>query len=214
MIEIEGIHKSYSRIIALHDVTFSITSSEVLVLQGPSGSGKTTLLRLIAGLETPDKGQIIIDNQVASTPQKNVSPYMRGLGIVFQRSALWPHMTVAQNIRFAINRGTNQEKNLRFNQVLEDTDLYEFRDRYPSQLSVGEARRVAIARAIAGKPKRLLLDEPLINLDPTLKERLIDMIINLITKESTTVLYITHDGYEAEKVASRIIHIDSGKIIP
>lgn len=214
MIEVENIYKRYQRIIALHGVSFSIAASEVLALQGPSGSGKTTLLRLIAGLETPDEGQIIIDNQVASTPKKNIPPYMRGLGVVFQRSALWPHMTVAQNIGFAINSRMDQEKIVRLNQVLEDTDLVEFRDRYPNQLSVGEARRVAIARAIAGNPKRLLLDEPLVNLDPTLQDRLMDMIINLITKESTTVLYITHDSQEAEKVASRIFHIDGGKIYP
>ncbi len=212
MITLWHVTKCFGSVKPVDDVTLSIPAGAVVVIQGPSGSGKTTLLRLIAGLELPDEGQIGIDGALASSPVGATPPHARGIGMVFQRSALWPHMTVAQNIRFAINGVSNEEAGDRLGALLRETALKDLSSRYPSQLSGGEARRVALARAIASRPTRLLLDEPLTNLDPDLKHHLLGFIQSYAMRIQATVVYVTHDQQEAKKVGGTLIRMDRGRI--
>ena len=141
MIDLRKVSKSFGSVRAVDAVSLVIESGEVVVIQGPSGSGKTTLLRLIAGLALPDDGEVLIDEEVVSTPAWASAPYSRGVGIVFQRSALWPHMTVAQNVAFPILDLPRQAAFERVIQLLEAVGLQDFERRYPNQLSGGEARR-------------------------------------------------------------------------
>ena len=213
MISITNLTKRYGQVVAVDDLSINFTPGEMVLIQGPSGSGKTTLLRLIAGLEIPDNGQISIAGEIVSTPDGTASPYGRGIGIVFQRSALWPHMNVAQNIGFAINGNLGQKKAARVLDVLHQTALSDLGDRYPAQLSGGETRRVALARAIAARPHRLLLDEPLTNLDPGLKTQLLDVIIDYARSEGATLLYVTHDLDEAQSLGGRLVQMNAGRIV-
>lgn len=213
MIALNHLTKCFGGIEAVNDVTLTLTSGEVVIVQGPSGGGKTTLLRLIAGLELPDAGQIEIDHKLVSSPGWATSPHSRGIGIVFQRCALWPHMTVAQNIRFAMDGASRKQAASRLSELLEQTVLQDLSSRYPSQLSGGEARRVAFARAMAARPGRLLLDEPLTNLDPDLKGHLLALIQTYVEQVGATIVYVTHDQDEATAVGGRLIRMERGRIV-
>lgn len=213
MIDLRKISKSFGNVRAVEAVSLAIEDGEVIVIQGPSGSGKTTLLRLIAGLALPDDGEIFIDEVVVSTPSWASAPYLRGVGVVFQRSALWPHMTVAQNVRFPILQLSREVASERVREVLEAVRLQDLARRYPNQLSGGEARRVALARALVARPQRLLLDEPLTHIDPALKERLLGLIKDHTQEMGATLLYITHDESEAEEVGGRLYRMENGKVL-
>ena len=166
MIEVRDLGKSFGNVRALNHLGFNVPDSDAVVILGPSGSGKTTLLRLVAGLEIPDHGEIFIDGELASEPGRVLSPHQRGIGFVFQAPALWPHMTVAKNILFGLNGMPKQEASNRLDELLVQTGLTGLEQRYPSQLSSGQARRVALARTLAPKPRCLLMDEPLTNCRP------------------------------------------------
>ncbi len=213
MIALHKVTKSYGSVTALDNVSLEIFSGETVVIQGPSGSGKTTLLRLIAGLEIPTQGQIHIAGEQVSSPSGVTPAYTRGIGFVFQRSALWPHMTVMQNIHFAMSSLPKPQAEELLNQLLEQMALKELANRYPSQLSGGEARRVALARALAANPNILLLDEPLTSLDPDLKERLLRLIRGCVAKTKTTLLYVTHIADEAGQVGGRLVHMQAGRVV-
>ena len=213
MIELHRVSKMFGDVTAIDAASMTIDAQEIVVVQGPSGSGKTTLLRLIAGLALPDAGEIHIDEAVVSTPTWASPPYSRGVGVVFQRAALWPHMTVAQNVRFPILQLPQQEALERVTKLLEAVGLQDLARRYPSQLSGGEARRVALARALAAQPQRLLLDEPLTHIDPALKERLLGLIKKHAQETGATLLYITHDAHEAEAVGGRLYRIENGRVL-
>lgn len=213
MIALRQVAKSYGPVTALDDVSLEISSGDTLVIQGPSGSGKTTLLRLIAGLEIPTQGQIHIAGELVSSPSGVTPAYKRGIGFVFQRSALWPHMTVTQNIRFAMSSMSKPQAAERLEQLLEQMALKELAYRYPSQLSGGEARRVALARALAANPNILLLDEPLTSLDPDLKERLLGLIRGHVKTRGATLLYVTHIADEAGQVGGRLVHMQAGRVV-
>jgi iron(III) transport system ATP-binding protein len=172
MIQIKGLMKSYPPLCPLRSISLDVVVGERIGIQGPSGSGKTTLLRLIAGFELPDKGEIRIYGRLVSNPSWAVVPFGRGIGMVFQRNALWPHMNVAQNILYAMNGVDRAEKSNRLRQLMDWMDLRELARRYPNRLSGGEARRVALARALAGNPRILLMDEPFSSLDPDLKDQI------------------------------------------
>jgi iron(III) transport system ATP-binding protein len=212
MIRLSRVTKCFGRVKAVDDLTLVIDPGEIVVVQGPSGSGKTTLLRLIAGLELPDAGEIVIDGQTVSTPARATAPHSRGIGIVFQRCALWPHMTVAQNIRFALDGLSKVESAQHLNALLARTALEDLSSRYPGQLSGGEARRVALARALAARPRRLLLDEPLTNLDPDLRGHLLQVIQSYVQQVGATLLYVTHDEAEARDVGGRWVRLERGRI--
>jgi iron(III) transport system ATP-binding protein len=213
MIALQHVSKRYKTVHALNDISLEVKRGECIVIQGPSGSGKTTLLRLIAGLEIPDEGEIYIAGERVSAPGFVTPPHTRDIGFVFQRSALWPHMTVTQNLYFVMHKVTKEDKPKIVQQLLDQTHLEKLAQRYPHQLSGGEARRVAIARAIAVGPKILLLDEPLTSLDPELQESLLSLIFDYVRRAKATMLYVTHIAKEAESVGGKIIYLKDGQVM-
>lgn len=213
MIEIQDLTKNYGLTPALVNASLKVQSGDTIVIQGPSGSGKTTLLRLIAGFELPDQGEIYIDGELVSQPGWGSPPYQRKIGMVFQRSALWPHMTVEQNLLFAMDGIARAERQTRLESLLANSNLTALAERYPEQLSGGEARRTALARALASNPRRLLLDEPLTNLDPRLKQQLLELIINQTLNQGITLLYVTHDRQEALSIGGQLVVIEEGQIL-
>lgn len=212
MIELDHISKTFGSHPAVKDVSLSIHNRENVVLLGPSGSGKTTLLRLIAGLEIPDTGTIVMDGRLVSSPSCMVAPSDRSIGFVFQSGALWPHMTVAENIRFALTGIPHVEQQERTHALMERTGILPLAGRYPDQISGGESRRVALARALAPRPRTLLFDEPLTNLDRPLRDDLLDLILESVTGAGSCMVYVTHDEGEAERIAGTIVRFDNGSI--
>ncbi len=202
-IVVDNIAKKYGRVLVMREISFKLAQSEFLVVIGPSGSGKTTLLRLIAGLEYPDEGEIFINDRKVSSPGYAFPPHKRNLGFVFQTSALWPHMTVEQNIKFGLKGLSKKESNFRVQELMEIISINHLQGRYPDEISGGEARRVALARSLAPKPHCLLMDEPLSNLDAELKDNLLEFIINTLKDSGTSLIYVTHDLKEGEQVSSR-----------
>jgi iron(III) transport system ATP-binding protein len=203
MVVVKEVSKSYGRIRALDRVSLEVPSGEAHVILGRSGSGKTTLLRLIAGLETPDEGEIYLAGRLASSKDRILAPHLRGIGFVFQAPALWPHLTLAQNIRFGIRGLSRRQACVRVEELLLQMDLDGSGNRYPHQVSGGEARRASIARALAARPAILLMDEPLLNLDPALKERMLSLLGDLISRKDAAIVYVTHDVAEAERISKR-----------
>ena len=210
MIKLDGVTKAYDGIAAVKGVSLDIGAGEWVAVLGPSGSGKTTLLRLIAGLEVPDAGEIRIEGELASGPGWALAPHKRDMGYVFQSPALWPHMTVAQNILFALNGQTKVEANHRLEELLDKTSLTGLAKRYPHQVSGGEARRVALARALAPRRGCLLMDEPLTNLDSDLKLELLDLIRKSVGDEHASLIYVTHDVDEALCITNRLLTLKNG----
>jgi len=212
MIKLDKVTKSYNGVVAVDNVSIEIPPGSAAVILGPSGSGKTTLLRLIAGLEVPDAGEIYLDGALASSPKRIMAPHRRGIGFVFQSAALWPHMTVAQNITFGLNGLPKSEVRRRLEEFLESMSLKGKEKRYPHEISGGEARRVSLARTLAPRPKRLLMDEPLTNLDPDLKSRLLAVIKQAVADTGASLIYVTHDVAEAEKIGGHVLTIKNGRL--
>ncbi|HEU4767625.1 MAG TPA: ABC transporter ATP-binding protein [Pyrinomonadaceae bacterium] len=196
-------------------VSLELREGQAIALLGPSGCGKTTLLRLIAGLETPDDGEIWIAGQkVAANGRNTVPPRGRNIGFVFQDLALWPHLTVAGNLDFVL-RSQQWEKRTRkdrVEEVLRMVHMFPHADKYPSQLSGGEQQRVAIARAVVARSQLLLLDEPLSNLDSDLKSILLEELSVLQRRLKLTTLYVTHDKLEAATFADSVVKMKDGRI--
>ncbi|MGB9709360.1 MAG: ABC transporter ATP-binding protein [Infirmifilum sp.] len=215
-VKLEDVWKAYKNVQAVRGVSFTINKNELVTLLGPSGCGKTTTLRLIAGLEYPDKGEIIIDGKIVSSPEKNifVPPHKRGIGMIFQNYAVWPHMTVYDNIAYGLRlmKLSKEEIDKRVKEVLEMLSLAGLERRYPTQLSGGQQQRVALARALAARPSLLLLDEPLSNLDAKLRERMRFEIRNIVKRFGLTGIYVTHDQAEALVISDRIIVMNNGVI--
>ena len=215
-VKLEDVWKSYKHVQAVRGVSFSIYKNELVTLLGPSGCGKTTTLRLIAGLEYPDKGAIIIDGKTVSAPEKNifVPPHKRGIGMIFQNYAVWPHMTIYDNIAYGLRltKLPKEEIDRRVKEVLEMLGLSGMEKRYPTQLSGGQQQRVALARALAARPRLLLLDEPLSNLDAKLRERMRFEIRNIVKTFGLTGIYVTHDQAEALVISDRIIVMNNGVV--
>jgi iron(III) transport system ATP-binding protein len=217
-ISVQNISKRFGRdSVALHDLSFNVNSGEFVTLLGPSGCGKTTTLRSIAGLERPDSGRILIDGQevFAAASGKFIAPEDRGLGMVFQSYAIWPHMTVFENVAYGLKarKRPNSEVRTRVREVLEMVGLADFGNRPATNLSGGQQQRVALARSLAGAPKVLLLDEPLSNLDAKLRERMRLELKQLQRKLGVTALYVTHDQTEALALSDRIIVMQAGRIV-
>lgn len=213
MIVLEDVCKSFGDTLAVDNVSLGIPDRSRIAILGPSGSGKTTLLRLVAGLEMPDKGTISMGGHIVSSSDVFVPPSERRIGFVFQSGALWPHMTVAENILFAVDGIPEGEQQQRLNHLLDRMAIPHLQDRYPDQISGGEARRVALARALAPRPEVLLLDEPLTNLDRALREELLDLIAESAREQGSIMLYVTHDEHEAAIVADSIIRFESGRVV-
>lgn len=212
IIRVEGIAKSYGSHQVHKDLTLSIKRGECFTLLGPSGCGKTVLLRLIAGFETPDAGKILIDNTVVSDPAAGVhiSPDRRGLGVVFQDYAVWPHMTVFDNVSYPLKIAKRPQKELKdlVMATLEMVGMSGLERRLPSELSGGQQQRVALARALVANPSLMLLDEPLTNLDANLREEMRFEIKELQRKLNITVLYVTHDQEIALAISDRLAIMD------
>lgn len=213
MIELESVSKTFGSRPAVNRVSLKIPEHAQVALLGPSGSGKTTLLRLIAGLETPDSGIITMDGRIVSSPDCMVPPSERSIGFVFQTSALWPHMTVADNIRFGLSDLPASEQEQRTRSLMERTGIFPLAARYPDEISGGEARRVALARALAPRPKTLLCDEPLTNLDRTLRKDLLRLIIDSVRESGACMVYVTHDEGEAEEISGPLIRFGNGAVM-
>lgn len=214
-LKLAGVVKQYDSRQVVNRISFDATEGEVVALLGPSGCGKTTLLRLIAGLDTPDEGEIWIGGeQVASSGRSIISPYRRGIGFVFQDLALWPHLTVEGNLEFVLaSMGVpKHERKLRMAETLDLTRASAFAHRHPGELSGGEQQRAAIARALIGGPRLLLLDEPMSGLDADLKSRLLEEISALQQTMRITTVLVTHDRAEAIALARLVILIREGVV--
>lgn len=216
-ITIDSISKSFGETNALKNISLEISHGEFLVLLGPSGGGKTTLLRCVAGLESPDSGEIRIGtNTVFSQPRSiSVPPRDRGLGMVFQNYALYPHMNVFENVAFGLKmrKADKKEVRRRVDAALRLVDLEGFERRSPKQLSGGQRQRVAVARTLVTEPEELLFDEPLSNLDPKLRVGLRSELRRLHSHIGATSLYVTHDQQEAMILADRIAVLQDGVIV-
>ncbi|MDF2501323.1 MAG: transporter [Anaerosporomusa subterranea] len=212
IIRVEGIAKSYGTHQVHKDLTLSIERGECFTLLGPSGCGKTVLLRLIAGFETPDAGRIFIDDTVVTDPAAGIyiPPDRRGLGVVFQDYAVWPHLTVFENVGYPLKiakRPKNEMKD-RVMESLEMVGMSGLERRLPSELSGGQQQRVALARALVANSSLMLLDEPLTNLDANLREEMRFEIKELQRKLNITVLYVTHDQEIALAISDRLAIMD------
>jgi iron(III) transport system ATP-binding protein len=212
MIILETVSKNFGPIRAVDGVSLEIPDRARLSLLGPSGSGKTTLLRLVAGLEVPDSGTITMDGRIVSSPRCMVPPSERSIGFVFQSGALWPHMTVAENIRFAVAGLPAAEQQQRIQPLMDRMGICSLAGRFPGQISGGEARRVALARALAPHPATLLFDEPLTNLDRPLREELLALILDVVRESGSRMIYVTHEESEAEKINGTVVRFDRGAI--
>lgn len=204
-LEIAAVTVRFDDRVVLDDVCFTIGRGELVCLQGSSGSGKSTLLHVVAGLLVPDRGTVSFDGRdLTSLP-----PHRRGIGMVFQRHALFPHLDVGSNVAFGLRMAkvAASERRQRTQQLLDLVGLSGFGDRSVGNLSGGEAQRVALARALAPQPSVMLLDEPLSSLDAELRDRLADDVAAIMHSTGTTTLYVTHDRAEAARVGDRIVDL-------
>jgi iron(III) transport system ATP-binding protein len=210
-IDIEHVTKRFGKVAAVNDVNLSIEDGELFTLLGPSGCGKTTLLRLIAGFYAPDEGEIRFDGKRIN----EVPPAERGIGMVFQNFALWPHMTVSENVSYGLKlrRRGHAEIASRVSAAFERVRMAGLGDRYPGQLSGGQQQRVALARALVLNPRILLLDEPLSNLDAKVRVQVRQEIRKLQQELSITTIYVTHDQEEALTLSDRIAVFNQGKVL-
>ncbi len=210
MLEARHISKSYDSHRVLRDVTFVVARGETVCLLGPSGGGKSTMLRIIAGLEIPDAGQILW----AGRDITDVPPHRRGFGLMFQDYALFPHMTVWDNVAFGLRmRGISRaDIERRVKDALTRVNMLDFASRRVTDLSGGEQQRVALARTLAPRPALLMLDEPLGSLDRALRKRLLEDLRHILREEDTPAVYVTHDQEEAFAIADRLILLRDGRI--
>jgi sulfate transport system ATP-binding protein len=209
-IDVNDVSKQFGEFTALHDVTLSVAEGSLTALLGPSGSGKSTLLRIVAGLETPDGGQVLIDGADVTTAR----PQDRGVGFVFQHYAAFTHMTVRQNIAFGlrIRKRPNDEVKSRVDELLALVGLTTWAEQRPGQLSGGQRQRMALARALAVEPRVLLLDEPFGALDANVRGELRRWLRRLHDEHGVTTILVTHDQEEAMEVADTIAVMNAGRI--
>jgi iron(III) transport system ATP-binding protein len=213
-LELLNLSKRYQDVISVDGIDLSVKTGEFLCLLGPSGCGKTTTLRMIAGLVNPDQGEIRVDGKVISSARTVVPPERRGMSMIFQSYAVWPHMTVRENVAYGLKAKSMpaEEKRKRTDAFLAATKLDALAERYPAEISGGQQQRVALARALAPKPDILLLDEPLSNLDANLRGEMRFEIRRLHQEFKYTSVYVTHDQVEAMTMADRIVVMSVGRI--
>ncbi len=211
-LEVKNLTRSFGNLTVVDKVSFQISSGQVTCLLGPSGCGKSTTLRMIAGVETPSSGQIFVDEELIGSATFQVPPEARSVGLMFQDFALFPHLNVQQNVYFGL-AGSKDFKQERSFDLLKKVGLAHLALNYPHSLSGGEQQRVALIRALAPKPKIMLMDEPFSGLDDRLRDEIRDETFNLLRTEDTAVLMVTHDPQEAMKVADEIALMRGGKIL-
>jgi len=210
-IQVKQLTKQFGNTVALHGLDLTINPGELFFLLGPSGCGKTTLLRSIAGFYIPEKGQILFGNEDVT----NLAPHKRNTGMMFQSYALWPHMSVAENVAFGLEerKVAAAEIKRRVAEALSSVRMEQYADRKPNQLSGGQQQRVALARALVIRPRCLLLDEPLSNLDAKLRLEMRTEIRRVCKEFKLTTVYVTHDQKEALSIADRMAILESGHIL-
>ena len=213
-IELENIQKLFNRVDkpAVDQLNLSIDQGEIITLLGPSGCGKTTILRMIAGFEQPTHGKIRIREDIVYSDKRFVPPEKRGVGMVFQDYALFPHLNIEKNIAFGLNKWRRSEKKARVAEILELVGLGKYGKRYPNELSGGQQQRVSLARALAPKPNVVLMDEPFSNLDAGLREKMRHDIVDILKKANTTAIIVTHDQKDAFAVSDRVVVMNEGII--
>ena len=205
-----GLAKQFNGVSAVAGLELTVPQGQIMALLGPSGCGKTTALRLIAGFEEPDKGVISIGGQTVNVSGDSVPPERRRVGMVFQEGALFPHLSVEQNIAYGLPKGKNRED--RICEVLELIGLSAQRNRMPHELSGGQQQRVALGRALAPQPEVLLLDEPFSNLDPKLREQVRRDVLNILKNSQTTAIFVTHDQEEALFLGDVVAVMNEGRV--
>ena len=213
-VELKGLSKLYGETAAVADVSLRIEHGQLVCLLGPSGCGKTTTLRLIAGFIEPSAGEIVVGGKVLSSPARTVPPEGRNMSMIFQSYALWPHMTVAENVAYGL-RIRKLDKAIiddKLKAILSTARLEALADRYPGELSGGQQQRVSLARALVVEPETLLLDEPLSNLDANLREEMRFEIRRLHDRYRYTTVYVTHDQAEAMTTADLIAVMNHGRV--
>jgi iron(III) transport system ATP-binding protein len=211
-LEVKNLHMAFSQKEVLNSLSFSLNKASVGCLLGASGCGKTTALRAIAGFAHPQSGEITVHGKTLFSSKVWTPPEKRNIGVVFQDYALFPHLSVQDNIAFGLKRGTADFSSARIREMLELTGLSHQAKQFPHELSGGQQQRVALARALAPAPELILLDEPFSNLDPDLRERLALDLRDLLTAARTTALLVTHDQYEAFALADVIGVMEQGNI--
>ena len=211
---LRGLTKRFGGLTVLDNVSLVIEHGQLVCLLGPSGCGKTTALRLVAGFTEPTEGEIAIGDRVVSSPRRSLAPEQRNVSMVFQSYALWPHMTVAENVAYGLTLRKVPREAIRrkVEQMLATTKLANLADRYPAELSGGQQQRVALARALIVEPETLLLDEPLSNLDANLREEMRFEVRRLHDEYRYTTIYVTHDQSEAMTTADLIAVMNHGKV--
>ena len=205
-LEVQAIKKQWAHTVTVGPITLDIARGEILALLGPSGSGKTTMLRLLAGFETPDGGRIVVEGEDVTT----MPPARRRFGMVFQHYALFPHLDVGENVGFGL--AGSGERGAKVAEALALVDLAGFERRKVQELSGGQQQRVALARALAPEPRVLLLDEPLSNLDPALRERTRRELRQLIKRVGITTVFVTHEQEEAFELGDRVAVLNAGRL--
>jgi iron(III) transport system ATP-binding protein len=209
---IAGVSKSYGAARAISDIDIEVGDGEIVALVGPSGCGKSTLLRIVAGLVAADAGTVRIGDVVVDDGRRLVDPELRGVGLVFQEHALFPHLTVADNLTFGLRGLPRSERPRRADHWLDVIGLAGHGARYPHELSGGERQRVALARALAPQPRLMLLDEPFASLDPNLRADLREEIVGLLRATRTPAVFVTHDQVEALAVGDRVAVMRAGRV--
>ncbi len=213
-LELKALRKHYGEVVSVDGIDLTVEHGEFACLLGPSGCGKTTTLRMIAGFLVPDAGEIRVGARLISSPASVIPPERRSMSMLFQSYAIWPHMTVRQNVAYGLKmqRVAEPERRRRTDALLKATQLSPQAERYPAELSGGQQQRVALARALAPKPDILLLDEPLSNLDANLRGEMRFEIRRLHDQFQYTSVYVTHDQAEAMTMADRIVVMNAGRI--
>lgn len=209
MILLKKIKKIFVSGVVIEDLSFVLGEGKTLIIHGPSGSGKSTLLRLIAGIEILDAGEIWLNGILVTNQKRVIVPsYHRSIGFVFQFPSLFPHMTVYENIMFAVpdNFQGNQKKVIE--DLLVQAGIFHIRNKHPHEISGGEAQRVSILRALAAQSRYLLLDEPFTDLDPDMKIRMIQMVFGYISDKNITTIVVTHDREDSQVIGAPVVNMD------
>ncbi len=212
-IDLENVTQDYGSVKALRDVTISIRPREIVCLLGQSGCGKTTLLRMVAGVESPTSGRVLLDGIEVAGPSRYMPPEQRGVGLMFQDYALFPHLSVADNVAFGLRALSRAEAAKVAQRALDRVGLGHHLASFPHTLSGGEQQRVALARAIAPRPGVLLMDEPFANLDRRLRDAVREETMTVLRETGATVILVTHDPEEALRMADRVILMRAGRIV-
>lgn len=212
-LEVEKLDAGYDDLQVLNQVSFALQPGQIGCVLGPSGCGKTTVLRAIAGFEPAWRGRILIDDIEVSSRKYNLPPEKRNIGMVFQDLALFPHLRVADNVRFGLKGLRRQEQQVRIHEMLAIVGMPAYAQAYPHQLSSGQQQRIALARALAPRPRILLLDEPFSSMDVELREQLAREVRSILKQENITAILVTHDQHEAFAMADQIYVMNEGSIM-